>query len=224
MEPKHHRYSAFTLVELLVVIGIIALLISILLPALKKAQQSAQSVACASNMRQVGMAMIMYSSEHKSRFPSARWNAGADSDVPLSSYFEKISRYMGIPDGEVGEAPKLRAKGAQICPSMEPLMLRANSYGLNRHIDKRLYKQSRNLWDYKVSIRRPTSEVILVAEMNFNSDFSTPSPIPSYPPPNLNEGPVEFRHMKGANYLWVDGHVEWVRDRIPANSLSWVWF
>jgi prepilin-type N-terminal cleavage/methylation domain-containing protein len=65
------RAAGFTLVELLVVIGIIAVLLSILLPTLSKARRSAYTVQCQSNMRQVATAMLMYIQDAKGKFPPA---------------------------------------------------------------------------------------------------------------------------------------------------------
>jgi prepilin-type processing-associated H-X9-DG protein/prepilin-type N-terminal cleavage/methylation domain-containing protein len=74
------RVRAFTLVELLVVIGIIALLIAILLPALRKARVSAQTAACLSNLRQIGIAYNIYANENNGWLPSA----GPNRDFRLS--------------------------------------------------------------------------------------------------------------------------------------------
>jgi prepilin-type N-terminal cleavage/methylation domain-containing protein/prepilin-type processing-associated H-X9-DG protein len=63
------RRPAFTLVELLVVIGIIAILVGILLPTLGRARESARRVACASNLRQLSAAFVMYCHENKDWFP-----------------------------------------------------------------------------------------------------------------------------------------------------------
>src|SRR5205823_13376584 len=72
--PRKHSHG-FTLVELLVVIGIIALLISILLPALSKARKAANTVKCGANLHSMAQAMAMYVSQYR-HYPG---HAGMDS-------------------------------------------------------------------------------------------------------------------------------------------------
>lgn len=77
------QYRAFTLVELLVVIGIIALLISVLLPALNKARQQANSMACLGNEHQMGLLIAEYEAENKGWLPYG--NTG-DPNPPQAQY------------------------------------------------------------------------------------------------------------------------------------------
>jgi prepilin-type N-terminal cleavage/methylation domain-containing protein/prepilin-type processing-associated H-X9-DG protein len=73
---------AFTLVELLVVIAIVAVLIAILLPVLSRARQSALRVSCSSNLRQVGIALIAYATNHKGYFPAPALSGATTNRYP----------------------------------------------------------------------------------------------------------------------------------------------
>jgi len=84
MKHLHRKTKGFTLVELLVVIGIIALLISILLPSLNKARETANRAKCASNLHQIGLAILLYQNENNQLSP--RTILGTDPPSPTWGY------------------------------------------------------------------------------------------------------------------------------------------
>lgn len=145
---RHAR--GFTLVELLVVIGIIGLLVSLLLPAMLKARQSAYTVKCAANMRSILQALAVYSSQNKGFIPGSPNTTGVPLFSPpytemncpeisqIFDYQAPLARIMNIPfntsgsmDDRKSRYVTLVASGAFVCPSNDVTATPTPSTGLD---------------------------------------------------------------------------------------------
>jgi prepilin-type processing-associated H-X9-DG protein/prepilin-type N-terminal cleavage/methylation domain-containing protein len=210
--PRTPSCRAFTLVELLVVIGIIALLISILLPSLNKARRASQAVACASNLRQIGMAFQLYANDHQQWYPmnigvnNYFWPPSNDSTTLWYAY---IAPYLGW-SGDTSANGFIYPKVLD-CPSYDRTVnvtwvsTSANwvyiSYGYNdvyfgNFSFSNPTTQSRNF--KRGQIQRPADKFLVMDSLYMITRWYT----------NVSEVyPLDPRHDKRCNVLFADGHV-----------------
>src|ERR1041385_1151206 len=108
MTRSPSRRVGFTLVELLVVIGIIALLISVLLPSLQKARRAANTVACAANLRSILQAMQIYANQNNGSIPGSPWT---------TSRFAFINPALGNTSSNIATVSGTKVSDA-FCPNV----------------------------------------------------------------------------------------------------------
>lgn len=198
-----HRKS-FTLIELLVVISIIAILAAILLPALRTARDKAKQTACMNNMKQIGLAILMYADDWDDWLPSAQFANGKlwyENDSPLYPYITNLDTQLDW------------------CPSGGPE--RWDRYGLNVDI---CYFRSWGTTRYnKLSKYTTPNRTLILNEVKFNPGESASIYCTAYY--RVFAGYMAsfyaYRHSGGMNVLFLDGHVEWLKVPLPTDQSFW---
>lgn len=217
----------FTLVELLVVVSIIALLIAILLPSLRKAREQAKCAVCLSNLHQIGLSLTTYALENHDYMAAA---ACASADAPEETYWLCVlQRYAN--QSLVARCPKDRTDKPFLDWGNPPedratwQNYRWSSYAINFS----LVPTPQNPHEYNRldTIRHPDS-VIYLAEIHCGGSYDYGDHIHADRWDGDEDPKNEVawdRHQGRSNYLFVDSHVEplhWKKTwEFPSRNLWW---
>ncbi len=212
----------FTLVELLVVIGIIAFLIAMLLPALNKARAAAKKTACLSNLRQVGQGFFMYSAYYKGALPHPDRTPPNNTDSNafgwLPGWALIMARAKCLPLNQDGYCP------VAVCPADElprnwgqPVSYFAN-IGHWQWMNGWLWPNKPDAAGHwgadaravRTSRIKQSSRFILLYECMMNWSIISPMGYSSwYADQQISPHRTKLDPM-GSNILFADGHSEWV--------------
>jgi prepilin-type N-terminal cleavage/methylation domain-containing protein/prepilin-type processing-associated H-X9-DG protein len=204
ISPKRTR-SAFSLIELLVVIAIIAILAAMLLPALGRAKGRAHNTMCLNNLRQLGIAVRTYSDENNNRMPSAEIlpTQPIDPSKPLSRICDVLAPYGGKTAGTNANTSTVFK-----CPKDDVNLfgLEGSSYEWNAELNGRRIDETK------------TAKLIMVWQENGAPAQST-NMVLRFPPETtpllLDYEDFHPRLPKsGKNVVYMDGHVA-VLDVLP---------
>jgi prepilin-type N-terminal cleavage/methylation domain-containing protein/prepilin-type processing-associated H-X9-DG protein len=217
MLPRRHR--GFTLVELLVVIGIIAVLVAILMPALHRARDQAQAINCRSNLRQLTLAVLMYVNENHGYLPGPRAIIDPPGDLNSYVYTGAITQADLRPTstGSLATLGLLKEPRVWLCASDPRLTLGIQfSYTYNGrlivqpgHDGEDNPPQLTGPLLRKITTFRDTPRDIIFAEEN----TSTSRPAPINDAFFIYGDVTDDRHNRAAQVSYLDGHA----GQIPAN-------